>query len=500
MQLQPIFQTVNLTLPKTQLLDHIKCDAKTEVASETIKKLLNVSVFPTVQKNQVEDGKLKYLVRTVFYVSYVDADDQIKKYECSTEYSGELFLEEQSSRVVIQLFSEKVETDLSGINLKLSALILVKAVSPRQTEIKAFSGGENLMCNNVEKAVKKGFGIKEGVYAVEEQFSLPYVVEEVLFHRAEPIVTAVQCGVGCIIVDGEVRLTAILLQKSEKNDIIKEVKKFPFRVEMEYEDAMPSFTAISKVGLKSFKTDVEVDADGGKSQVSLSAMLTFNSQAYSVDTLSIATDVFCLSHEIQTEKNSVVVCDVDDVRSCQSKTNMVFFCDENPTDVTLKAIAGERVETLNVCVVNNQLSYSGTFNATAYFVNAEQKIFTKKIELPLEFNCDCAISDGCYLEAVALCECVNSSLSTNGIEIDLETTLTIYSVKQKEFNYITGVVLGGEKPQNQNAISVYIPYEGEELWSLAKRLNVAPETLEKTNPDLKFPLDGSERIVIYRQI
>ena len=49
------------------------------------------------------------------------------------------------------------------------------------------------------------------------------------------------------------------------------------------------------------------------------------------------------------------------------------------------------------------------------------------------------------------------------------------------------------------AISVYIPLEGEGLFSLAKRLNVSPESLVNTNRELNFPLSGKERIVIYRQ-
>ena len=66
----------------------------------------------------------------------------------------------------------------------------------------------------------KSYGLRESVVPVEEQFELPFVVEDVLGQRAEPIVTAVQCGVGTIIVDGEILLSAILLQNREKNDII----------------------------------------------------------------------------------------------------------------------------------------------------------------------------------------------------------------------------------------------------------------------------------------
>jgi hypothetical protein len=45
----------------------------------------------------------------------------------------------------------------------------------------------------------------------------------------------------------------------------------------------------------------------------------------------------------------------------------------------------------------------------------------------------------------------------------------------------------------------FMPEEGEELWSLSKRLNVCPDQLVATNKELQFPLTGKERIVVYRR-
>ena len=500
MQLQPVFETVTATAPKIQVVDHVKTDCKTDVLSESIKKVLNVGVFPSIINTSTEDGKIKYTAKAVFYICYIDQDDQVKKSECSNEFSGVMACEDATCRAIMHLNVEKIESDVSGISLKVSALVSVKAVIAKNTEIKAVAGGNDLVCNREEIPFKRGFGVKEGTYPMEEQFTLPYQIEEVLYHRAEPIVTAVQCGVGCIIIDGEVRLSAILLQKSEKKDIMKMNKNLPFRVEMEYEDAMPSFNAISKVSLKSFKTDVEVDADGDKSQVTLSSMLNFSSEAFSIETVSVATDLFSLSHELETEKQESLLCDVDDVRTCTHKTTCAYACDENSSEVVLKAIAGERVEVLSACASNGQLNFTGTFNATAYFVTSELKTFTRKIELPLEFKCDCSLEDGCFIDALAVAECNSWSLTANGIEFELETTLTVYPTKQKRFVCIKDVKGVCEKQQKTCAISVYLAYKNEDLWSLAKRLNVKPEILSQTNPDLKFPLDGTERIVIYRQI
>ena len=76
---------------------------------------------------------------------------------------------------------------------------------------------------------------------------------------------------------------------------------------------------------------------------------------------------------------------------------------------------------------------------------------------------------------------------------------SVYPSKKEACEVISQLKILAEKEIENCAISVYIPTVGEDLWSLAKRLNTCPEALVATNKDLQFPLTGRERIVIYRQ-
>ena len=121
------------------------------------------------------------------------------------------------------------------------------------------------------------------------------------------------------------------------------------------------------------------------------------------------------------------------------------------------------------------------------------------METPIEIDLDNLNIDGDFkVKCVAVLPSVKI-LSLTETEINSTVMLTVYPKQLKNLDYVKDVVDAGEKKVNNFAISVYIPTEGEELWSLSKRLNVSPEELEKTNPELQFPLNGSERIVIYRQ-
>ena len=90
-------------------------------------------------------------------------------------------------------------------------------------------------------------------------------------------------------------------------------------------------------------------------------------------------------------------------------------------------------------------------------------------------------------------------ISVNEIELETEIAFTVYPHEKSQIKIIGEIKALGEKKKNSCALSVYIPVEGEELWSLSKRLNVCPSALLSTNPELTFPLTGKERIVVYRQ-
>ena len=70
--------------------------------------------------------------------------------------------------------------------------------------------------------------------------------------------------------------------------------------------------------------------------------------------------------------------------------------------------------------------------------------------------------------------------------------------EEKRVRYVADACGGAEKTRPTSAVSVFIPEAGDGLWETAKRLSEDPEVIEKSNPDLNFPLSGSERIVIFR--
>lgn len=502
MPIEPVFEKINITRPSETVKGQIKIDCKTDVSTDEVERVLSVNAFAIIVESETLSGQIRYGGKATFYLSYLGQDGQICKSECGSEFQGALDKAGLNSgmRSKVNVTVDKTEVLKDGIRLSITAFLTITATPYEKSEINALSGGENLIVDAREVPVVKSFGLKEGVFPVEEEFELNYSVQEVLSHRADAIVTAVQCGVGSIIIDGEVFVTLIILQKNEKRDIIRENKVLPFRYELECEDAMPTMQATARAKEKSFKTDISVDPEKGTSTLISNVTLQFEGEAFAKTSASIASDAFSTSDELE-----LVFDEFPYYKACeQYGLNYVAkgksAVDELPVGAQILAVGGEKAEIISAIKSENGIEVTGTVSAIGYFKDGDGKVFTRKMETSFEKIIEYAndISDTVEITCVAV-KATAKIVSLTETELDFELLFTVYPCERSSIKYVKDVKCSGEKQECASAISVFIPMEGEDLWSLSKRLNVCPETLVLTNKDLQFPLTGKERIVIYRQ-
>ncbi len=502
MAVEPMFETINYNCGKKVLKEQIKVECRADLSTDEISSLLNVSSFAVVTHTEARNGKLDYVGTIIFYVSFIGLDGKLSKMECGSEFKGSITGEEitEQSRISANVIVDKAFADLSGAKLNLNAYLTFNATVISCAQISLLSGGENLVVNEGEVNYLKSCGLKTLIFPLEEEFQVAYAVKEVLSHRAEAVITSVQCGVGCIIVDGEVLISAIMLLSNDRNDIIKEVKKMPFRAEIECEEAMPNMQAVAKVKEKSFKTNVSVDENGGESEILISVNLEFEGEAFYNESLTIATDAFSVSEEVELTKKEMKYLKTGEQRSASVTINGRSATEELPVGAVVLAVGGEKAEIIKVSCDDNLTLVTGTLTATAYMREGDGKVFTVTLETPFETALD--FNFPCNADLDIIVKAGNGRariVSLTETELEAELIFTVYPEEQECVNFIGEVKAIGEKKNTDSALSVYIPTKGEDMWSLAKRLNVCPKSLAETNPELQFPLTGNERIVVYRQ-
>ena len=499
MALEPIFEKLNVIKESKTIEKRIKSECKTDVNSADVKKIINVYAVADVVNTEVENGKVKTLGRINYFICYENEQGEIAKSECGCEFLEDVEIENASGFLTAEAVASVYKTELntSGIKLTITGYVEIKITLKCAEEVVALVGGDGLIADTTTVSVVRPLGARQTNYPVSEEFEIPLGIKEVINHTASAVITSTQCGVGVVIVDGEVYLSLTALTTDGK--VVKESKAFPFRAEVEQEEAMPAFPATAKVKVKSFKTDIAVSGEN-ESTAKAEIVLVFEATAYECKEQTIAVDVFSTTNNVLLEKVETVTERPTESRSVIQKVKGEGAIDGLEEGVSFGVITGENVEITAQNSTENGVKVTGVISGSAIFTDAENKLFSRKIHVP--FECELDANLPCDTEFVVSAVIKNATakmLTETEIEIEAEVVFLIACKEKAPLKVIGRVEDKGEKKIETSAISVYIAGAGETLWQLAKRLNVCPSELLTANKDLIFPLSGEERIVIYRQ-
>lgn len=494
MAIDPVFNSVRIS-EKTTAETQVKTECKTEIPSDVVSKVIDVSAFCGGADYTAEDG-VKISGTVIFNVIYITADGKTAKYECAQEFSQNLPDDVEGKTFLPFVKVEKAAADVSGTRLSVYAVLKVGGDIIGVKETPYLSGGEGIIADVKEVSVAKSSGVKKSTFPIDEEIVFPFEVAEVLSQQAKVVLTDVQCGVGTIIVDGEAVVSVLLLQNSENGDIIKEEKTFPFRFELECDEAMPVNTATATASVKSVRSDISVDTSTGKSTADVLIAVNVSGEAVVSENVNLFNDAFS-----ETE-NTVLTwgqatysfpCGIKSTKKAVSGKCAVSV----PTGAVIVAVIDEKAETVSV-KTENGISLQCVYSAKAIYKDADGKIGSITLEIPVEYGEE--KGDWDFAEVVTTAVSGKARYISDGeTELSGEVIITATYYKSEKLKFVSGIESTGVKPVCDAAISVYIPIEGEGLFSLAKRLNVNPEKLLETNKELNFPLSGKERIVVYRQ-
>lgn len=494
---QPALENIHLCEDFSLNDKKIKIECRTDIPIENLGKTLDLSVSVLNEKATAKDGRVEFSGKATFNLIYFN--DGLKKTEIVTEFS-EVFEDERLTEGQLVKFSvTPIKTGVEGENFAtLYAYVEISTLVSCKKSLCCYSAEEGVVVNTTDLEYLKSYGEKSFDYPMEEEFDLTYPVGEVLAHSGKVVVNSVQCGVENVLVDGDFFFSALFLQNDEKSDIIKVERNFPFRAEVEYDQCMPSMTATTTANVRKLNSDVIVDPESGKSIVKASILINFLSEVFSEEKASIVSDAFSVKNHAE---EVIEECSFDQPHCSKTvKFKVLGRVNTEILDGTIiSAVSGETVEIVSSEMVDGGLNISGLLKVKGFIKDGEGKYTTVTLETAfdekLDVDLDCG--DKITLSAVATRGGIRPT-SLNTAEIGADVTVSVKCVKTNKAKYLKQLVLTDEKKKEDSAISVYIAKLGEDLWSLSKRLNVMPEELSSTNPELSFPLTGKERIIIYR--
>lgn len=159
-----------------------------------------------------------------------------------------------------------------------------------------------------------------------------------------------------------------------------------------------------------------------------------------------------------------------------------------------------RVSAVSCEVADGRVNYGGKLVLTIVYSDEEGKLCRMQKGAEFSHYCDDDAFTAAYYGVCAL-KCDKLTFRRDGSSFVLSAIIAadICVYARAERNYLASAAEEGEEiTPNDCAVSVFLPSEGDELWDVAKKLGKAPSDVVACNPELKFPLCGKERILIYR--
>ena len=442
------------------------------------------------------DGEVRYGGKVLLCVVYEDADRKV----CRMERGAEFFHKAEGSEVSPACFAksllsvERITHRREGSGLYISVVIGADLPVYGGKQIEYLCGGEDVYARTEKINVCKTVCVS-GTTEAEDEFDADYM-GDILLHSENVVVTSVLASGGELVIEGALSLNVCVLKGD--SELCSYERLLPVRMVVPAEEAYENVTASARVRVSSAQLNAMVDEEKGKSKILFTYTLTADCFLSSKEELEVASDAFSTGCQLLLTKQK------DGGRYL---TN-TFKCTERVSGeaVLTPAIDGEY--TLQAALLprgeivckrgENGMEAEGVLSAEVLLVGADGGHKISTLSLPFVFPVNV---DGEEVET----DCIVSGLNLrrrNGGEVEAEATLKIClrTYERGEWEYIREVREGDSTPESDAAISIFLPREGEDLWQVAKRLSRAPEELQKSNPDLTFPVKEGERIFVYRQI
>jgi len=331
----------------------------------------------------------------------------------------------------------------------------------------------------------------------EDEFETDYV-GDILLHSENAIVTQAVADAGQIEIEGEMNLNICVLKSDES--LCAYERLIPFKMQVPCEDAFGDLPVSVNVRVKSAHLTAGTDEEKGKSKIVLSSVLSADCVLYQKDELPVLADAYSPVCETSLKREKVGGRCLTSLQKCVERIGgTAILSEEIEEGYVLQAAVLPRVELSCRKNERGETEAEGIAQAEVLFASADGT--HKKATLSLPFAFPVHADEEEKTDGEALLYGLNVKRKKNG-EIEAEGSLkaVFRHYAESSSSYVSEVEEGAIIEENHSGISIFLPRAGEDLWQVAKRLRCTPEELTRSNPDLKFPIENGERILVYRRL
>ena len=351
----------------------------------------------------------------------------------------------------------------SKFSIETSALL--------QNEVESVKPGTNSAIektNNVQ--IQTISALVEDKLAVS--FDTEITANSIVFSDAKVVLNSATATEDAVVVDGELLVDVL----TELDGNLKQTYK---SIEFSGEVAALGLKTDSIVDIaanvESFSTTL--DNNGTNATLSIAATVSINGECYSNIETEIVEDAFCESNELIISTQGQSLYNVVTSEYKQKDIGIILQTkDKNVNMGTVLAVLSPKYE-------------NGNIFCTAIYRHAEtDEIFSTIMYSSTE---DCLNHTQLVVKSFA-------KKRTKEIMVELTAINLHCDVEENYITYASKIEIGANIESSNKGIIVYAARKGQELFDVAKSLNVNPNVLKEQNTDLCDIFQEDRKIIYYR--
>ena len=484
-------QSVNIQTKKILGVGEFAVETKISLDLEKpLKRVLSVKALADVSSCEQIDADYTMLGKTQINVLYLTENNTLESvmgyadWQNSVKVVGEVSFAQVSVKEVIY---DAVSSNEIGI----SVLHNVYAHGISKDQITTLVNlPEDYVCNKAEVCFNQVKASSTSKFVVTDNIDMPNALQ-ILNSSACVKVKSVTSGIDLASVEGEIDVKLFYATADGTNTL---TKTLDFKQEVSCLGAVPSDLSSANVYINSITSTLEF-AD--KTNLVLAVGLCAQADVYESKNLQVVTDVFSLSKKLETTTEYIDYTTYLNSNYYNDTVVCNAVLDKDNVD-ELVSVINPTVELSYANVLNGKLNIEGVVKSTVvYKDNQAETTNSYNMVCPFISRIDTDISGGINNININ-CNLSNTKLRS-GKEIEIVVALNISCDTSAEtyFDYIKNINEVGPKEEQSSAITIYVTKENESLYSVAKALNVLPETITSQNEVIDNKFASGQRVFVY---
>ena len=500
------FETNKFNVVKKKRLEKstfgVECNVECNVEIEKI-----LSVCHTAQATDAEilNGVVNFAGYIELCILYLTVDGEIGTLNSSCPFTSKF---EDDAICVGDKVGIKVEVEdysvesVTSSNIKISCTCEQFCMLVFEREIETIGSSDEDICQKSDEIlVNTLVGEAKETFDVESDFAIKEPVRKIICSDSQVTVKSVESGVNFVSVGGEVVTRLLYLTENDRFETSFVTENFKEEVELEGVTREAISEASACIRRSAVKCEMETLEKGVDVKVTIPVDIKVISYLEKSET--VVKDIYSTKCELQVSTSSFEMTKTTSTELFEEKIDGALTLDEDKPRVDkLMFVGGSNMVVTNSYVKNGEVFVEGVTKTNVVYLNDEtNSLNSVVVEVPFVVSDKADASDDTQVSVDAILTDVDVVVKKGREFIfDAKLKINVQYFSEEVGAVISDVQTSEEYGQRDCAIELVFAQAGQSAWDIAKAIKVKEETIIFQNPNLTFPLEQDENVVVYYKI